>query len=177
MASAVYKKYDRSVYNLLDVLTTIGGLFSSLSVIGASMTKVFGYNLFLSSLIRQLYHFKPRFENEIKAKKEKKPKKQDKVDDEEDQKPDDDDSDEQDDDQTQAVMNRYVKQLSMMKEGSERLFESMHKVLGKVKVDFNFKTGGIIKMFACLRIIRKRDSLRKKSKETRQVLFFLKGRE
>ena len=79
---------------MLDVLTTIGGLFSSLSVIGAGLTKVFGYNLFLSSLIRQLYHFKPRFENEVKAEKQKKSKKKDKVDeDEEDQKPDEDDSD------------------------------------------------------------------------------------
>ena len=51
-AAAVYKQYNRSVYNLLDVLTTIGGLFSSLSVIGMAMTKVLGYNLFLSSLIR-----------------------------------------------------------------------------------------------------------------------------
>ena len=67
--------------------------------------------------------------------------------------------------------------MSMMKDGGERLFESMHKVLGKVKVDFNFKTGGIIKMFACLRIARNREFLRKNSKETRQVLFFLKGRE
>ena len=32
-------------------------------------------------------------------------------------------------------------------------------------------------MFACLRIARKRQSLRMKSHATRQVLFFLKGRE
>ena len=81
------------------------------------------------------------------------------------------------DEQTLAVMSEYKQQLSMMKEGVDRLYESMHKVLGKVKVDFNFKTSGIIKMFGCLRLIRNRDKLRKKSKDTRQVLFFLKGRE
>jgi len=63
--------YERTVYNLLDVLTTLGGLFSSLSVIGMSSAKVLGYNLMLSSLIRKLYHFKPRFESEVKKSKKK----------------------------------------------------------------------------------------------------------
>ena len=70
--AAVYNQYDRTVYNLLDMLTSLGGLFSSLSVIGMSTGKVFGYNLMLSSMIRKLYHFKPRFEKEIKKKKKKK---------------------------------------------------------------------------------------------------------
>jgi len=56
------------------MLTVMGGLFSSLSVIGMSTGKVFGYNLMLSSMIRKLYHFKPRFEAEIKKKKNKKKK-------------------------------------------------------------------------------------------------------
>ena len=60
------------MYTLVDVLTSLGGLFSSLSVIGASSGKVFGYNLMLSSMIRKLYHFKPRFESEVKKKKKKK---------------------------------------------------------------------------------------------------------
>ena len=72
--SAVYKQYDRTVYNLLDMLTSLGGLFSSLSVLGMSFGKVFGYNLMLSSMIRKLYHFKPRFEEEVKKKKDKKKK-------------------------------------------------------------------------------------------------------
>lgn len=54
------------------MLTNLGGLFSSFSVIGMSTGKVFGYNLMLSSMIRKLYHFKPRFEAEVKKKKKKK---------------------------------------------------------------------------------------------------------
>lgn len=53
------------------MLTKLGGLFSSLSVLGMSTGKVFGYNLMLSSMIRKLYHFKPRFEAEVKKKKNK----------------------------------------------------------------------------------------------------------
>ena len=64
-----------------------------------------------------------------------------------------------------------------MKESSKRLYDSMMKVLGKGKVNFDFKTTGIIGMMACLRILRKRESLRMQSHNTRQVLFFLKGRE
>ena len=56
------------------MLTSLGGLFSSLSVLGMSFGKVFGYNLMLSSMIRKLYHFKPRFEEEVKKKKDKKKK-------------------------------------------------------------------------------------------------------
>ena len=64
-----------------------------------------------------------------------------------------------------------------MKESGQRLFDSMQQVLGKNKVNFNFKTSGIIKMFACLRILRKREWLRMHSPGSRQILFFLKGRE
>ena len=39
------------------------------------LTRITSYNLMLSSLIRKLYHFKPRFESEIKKKKDKKKKK------------------------------------------------------------------------------------------------------
>ena len=70
--AATYTQYERSVYNLLDVLTTLGGLFSSLNLVGLMFTRVFSYNLMLSSIIRKLYHFKPRFESEIKKKKDKK---------------------------------------------------------------------------------------------------------
>ena len=71
----VFKQYERSVYNLLDVLTTLGGLFSALNVIGLMFTRIFSYNLLLSSIIRKLYHFKPKFESEIKVKKKKKDRK------------------------------------------------------------------------------------------------------
>ena len=77
----MYKEYKRQVYNLQDVLISLGGLFSSLSVLGMAFTKVFTYNLMLSSLIRKLYHFKPRFESEIKKKKDKSKGKKKKIDD------------------------------------------------------------------------------------------------
>ena len=54
----------------------------------------------------------------------------------------------------------------------------MQAALGKGrKVNFSFKTTNIIAMLACCRIIRKRESLRMQSHASRQVLFFLKGRE
>lgn len=83
--SAIYQQYERSVYNLLDVTSTLGGLFSSLNVIGLIFTRIFSYNLMLSSIIRKLYHFKPKFESEVKKKKNKGGKNKKK------KKPDDDD--------------------------------------------------------------------------------------
>ena len=56
---------------MVDVLTDLGGMFSSLSLIGLAFNMTFSYNLLLSSLIRKLYHFRPRFEQEIKKKKKK----------------------------------------------------------------------------------------------------------
>jgi hypothetical protein len=64
-----------------------------------------------------------------------------------------------------------------MKESSKRLYDSMMKVLGKGKVNFSFKTTNIIGMMACMRLLRKREYLRMHSHSTRQVLFFLKGRD
>lgn len=73
----MFTQYKRTVYNIIDVLAIIGGLFGSLKVIGMSVTKVLSYNLMLSSLIDKLYHFKPRFDGEGKKNKKdkKKPKK------------------------------------------------------------------------------------------------------
>ena len=48
-------------------------MFSSLSLIGLIFNLTFSYNLFLSSIIRKLYHFKPFFDAELKKKKKKKP--------------------------------------------------------------------------------------------------------
>lgn len=64
-----------------------------------------------------------------------------------------------------------------MKESGKRLFDSMQLNLGKGKVNFNFATVGIIKMMACMRVLRSREHLRTKSRGTRNVLYFLKGRE
>jgi hypothetical protein len=57
--------------SLVDVLGDLGGMFSSLSLIGLILNLTFSYDLLLSSLIRKLYHFKPRFDEEMKKKKKK----------------------------------------------------------------------------------------------------------
>lgn len=173
--SPVYKSYERSVYNLLDVLATLGGLFSSISVVGLAFTRIFSYHLMISSLIRKLYHFKPRFEEEIKKKKDKK-KKKSAIDEELDLEQLDL-LDEGEDSGMKRAMWHYQEKLSSMKESGQRIYQSMQASLGWGKANFKFKTTGIIGMMACLRIIRKRESLRKTSSSTRQVLFYLKGRD
>ena len=71
----VYSEYTRTKYNLLDILTELGGLFSSFFLIGNVFTISFSYNLFLSSIIRVIYHFPARFESELTDKEAKKKKK------------------------------------------------------------------------------------------------------
>ena len=53
----------------------------------------------------------------------------------------------------------------------------MQKTLGKGKANFVFKTSGILRMLVCCQIARNRNWLRNKSAKTRQVLYFMKGRE
>ena len=71
----MYSEYTRTKYNLLDILTELGGLFSSFFLIGNIFTISFSYNLFLSSIIRVIYHFPARFESELADKEAKKKKK------------------------------------------------------------------------------------------------------
>ena len=66
-----YQEYKRFKYNLIDILTALGGLFNSIYLIGFAFTISFSYNLFLSSIIRKVYHFNARFESELKKKKKK----------------------------------------------------------------------------------------------------------
>ena len=75
----VYKQYTRNLTSVVDVLTDLGGMFSSLSLIGLAFNLTFSYNLLLSSLIRKLYHFRPRFPSEVKKKKGKGNKDKDKI--------------------------------------------------------------------------------------------------
>lgn len=54
-----------------------GGLYSSIFGIGLGFTILFSYNLMMSSLIRQMYAFKPKFPQERRSddkKKKSKPK-------------------------------------------------------------------------------------------------------
>ena len=122
--SAVFKQYERTIYSLRNVLSTLGGLFSSLTVIGMAFTKVFSYNLMLSSLIRKLYYFKPRFESEVKKhkkQKKKQNKKKDKKDendqflDKKEDNHDNDDHDDLDDDEMKTAYEHYSDKVHQMK--------------------------------------------------------------
>ena len=70
---------------MIGILTELGGLFNSFYLLGFVFTISFSYNLFLSSIIRAIYHFNARFPEEVKKKKKvakKKTKKGDGDDDE-----------------------------------------------------------------------------------------------
>ena len=72
-ASSYKAVYERRVYSLFDVFAALGGIYNSLFTIGFLFCAAFSYNLYLSSLIRKLYHFKARYDSELpKAKKSKK---------------------------------------------------------------------------------------------------------
>lgn len=70
--SMIYIEYTRSYLKLTAVLSSLGGTYSSLYLIGYAFTVLFSYNLMLSSIIGKLYYFKPRFESEKPNKQKKK---------------------------------------------------------------------------------------------------------
>ena len=69
--SLVYYEYQRYKYNMIDILSELGGLFNSFYLIGFAFTVSFSYNLMLSSIMRNLYHFPAKFASEISGKKKK----------------------------------------------------------------------------------------------------------
>ena len=70
-------EYKRSLFNIGDILGSMGGFFASLKGIGGGFTAVFAYRLLMSSLIGKLFYFRPRFNSEVKKDKKKKGKKGD----------------------------------------------------------------------------------------------------
>lgn len=72
VASQIYSQYTREILTFQNILSNLGGIFSSLKSVGFMFTAVFSYQLMMSSLIGKLFHFKPRFPQEIKKKKPKK---------------------------------------------------------------------------------------------------------
>ena len=64
-ASAQNTDYERKAFSVIDVFTIIGGIYKSMTIFGFLCCAAFSYDLFISSLIRQLFHFKPRFKNEF----------------------------------------------------------------------------------------------------------------
>ena len=73
-----YTIYTRKLKTLVDVLSTLGGLWGSVYAIGLGFTLAFSYNLMMSSLIRQLYHFDPHPEEKGVSDKPFKKKSKDK---------------------------------------------------------------------------------------------------
>ena len=69
-----YVLYKRTKYNLLGVLSEIGGIFNSFYLIGFAFTLLFSYNLMMSSLIRSMYFFRAKFPSELKKDKKGKKK-------------------------------------------------------------------------------------------------------
>lgn len=63
--------FERRVTSIVDVLSFIGGIYKSLTILGFLFCAAFSYNLFMASLIRKLFHFKPKFPNESPKKKNK----------------------------------------------------------------------------------------------------------
>ena len=64
-----YTVFTRTRYNILGVLSELGGIFNSFYLIGFGFTLLFSYNLMMSSLIRKMYIFRARFPSEIKKPK------------------------------------------------------------------------------------------------------------
>ena len=56
------------VYTFVDALAKVGSLYTSLTVLGHIIVAIFSYRLLFSNLIGQLYHFRPKFKNEIAQK-------------------------------------------------------------------------------------------------------------
>ena len=69
--SLTYNVYRRTNLTLVDVLSEAGGLFTSLSAIGAALSIAFNYNLMMASIMKTLYHFTPRFPSESRINRKK----------------------------------------------------------------------------------------------------------
>lgn len=74
--AVTYTEFTRSRYNLIDVLTEVGGIWNSVYLGGYMFTMMFSYNLMMSSIIGKLYSFNTKFASEPteEARKEKKKK-------------------------------------------------------------------------------------------------------
>lgn len=73
--SNLYIQYTRTYYNIFTLLTTVGGLWTSLNGVGLAFNTLFSYNLMMSSIIGKMYSFNAKFPEEKKDKKKKNSKK------------------------------------------------------------------------------------------------------
>jgi len=141
--------YDRRLFSILDVFSQIGGIYNSLFTLGFLFCAAFSYRLMMASLIRKVFHFKPRFQRELKKPKKKKhktPKKE----------PD--------------AIDKAIQE----KLGTDQLKGEFREKMGVNKANFNYKTTSILRSLICCLILRKRRSLRK-DPNYRNTLYYLKG--
>lgn len=69
-----YITYTRTYYNIGTLLTTVGGLWTSLNGVGLGFNALFSYNLLMSSIIRKMYNFTAKYPDEREKQKKKKVK-------------------------------------------------------------------------------------------------------
>jgi len=72
-----FNTYTRTYYNIGTLLTTVGGLWTSLNGVGIGFNALFSYNLMMSSIIRKMYNFTAKYPEERKKEKKSKKKKKD----------------------------------------------------------------------------------------------------
>lgn len=68
VASKINNVYERKVMTIFDALSFIGGIYKSLTIVGFLICAAFSYHLFMASLIRKVFHMKPRYPNESPKK-------------------------------------------------------------------------------------------------------------
>ncbi|CDW77920.1 UNKNOWN [Stylonychia lemnae] len=169
-ASSYKAVYERRVYSLFDVFAALGGIYNSLFTIGFLFCAAFSYNLYLSSLIRKLYHFKARFERKDENQKDNRERSN---------------TTEYESqagyiDTNNSINNQQDWREQLQREqnlGVKEIKEEVKQVIGKDnKANFNHKTVSILKSLICCLILRNRTKLRN-DPSRRNVLYFLKGRQ
>lgn len=71
----IYISYTRTYYNIFTLLTTVGGMWTSLNGVGLGFNTLFSYNLMMSSIIGKMYNFNAKYPEEREKKKKEKKKK------------------------------------------------------------------------------------------------------
>lgn len=164
-ASGVNTIYQRSIFNLFDALSRLGGVYSALFSGGLLFSNAFSYRLMMSSLMGRLFYFRPRFASEV-AKSKKKKKKQS-------QTQDDGDSIE---DKTNLKRNPNYNLLDPDYEIKHDPLDQLEKdALRKLIVDkkarFSYKTCDILKSLISLQVALPRFCLRR-FKHSRNDLYY-----
>ena len=73
-ASRQAQVYERKYFSVVDILSQVGGIKTTLMLAGLGFCAAFQQTLLQASLIRKLFHFPARFDSErkdLKSKKEK----------------------------------------------------------------------------------------------------------